>query len=370
MSNVKKCQLSDVLHKFGEPETFDASEIVNEETAALFLCTLGFEPRCLTVPAELASAGYRATRAIYFEYNTNIEDNAMNRPQLLQHLRAIAADVLPPINVDDLEFSRHLRDLLSSLNRDQSGKDPLVFIDISVAANRLLMKCVKVLLESNIRLRFFYSEAAIYHPTHDEYLSIINRDDGDDGTLGLERGVSSVPPSEEHPGYHIDQLPDCVLMLPSFNRERAWTVIREVDPALRISPAEQVVWLLGVPHLPDDHWRLDAMRSINQVAPEAPQYKVSTFDYRESLRTLETIYQERDGQYKFTLSPMGSKMQAVGAALFCYLHPDVRVRFCIPNAYNVIGYSEGCKAMWTINLGSSSELRQHIDQVGTITVVD
>jgi hypothetical protein len=95
---------------------------------------------------------------------------------------------------------------------------------------------------------------------------------------------------------------------------------------------------------------------------------VSTFDYQDSLRILEKIHLERANTFRLTLSPMGSKMQALGAALFCCLHPDVRVVFVTPREYNAAHYSEGCKATWMIDFGFLPRMRDLLDRVGQLSI--
>ncbi len=366
MPSIHEYQLSEVIPFLPEIQVFDPAHCRLEKQFTLLLCTLGFEPRGLLVPEMLAQHGYQAARVIYFDYATNRDDNAANRPRLLQYLNRMTIDV-QSLNCDDQGFSRRLSDLLESCVGHVPTDEANVFFDISGVANRLLIRCMKVLLTLNVRLTLFYSEAAKYYPTREEYEDNPEKWESEE-SLGLERGVSDVILSEEYPGYHIDQLPDCVILFPSFNKERARAVISEIDPSLLIDAEKQVLWILEVPHLEDDRWRLDAMRKINQLTDASIQYQVSTFDYRDSLRTLDTIYQDRIGQYKFTLSSMGSKMQALGAALFCYLRPDVRVVFAIPREYNAGKYSDGCKATWIIDFDSTSKLRSVLDQVGTIKI--
>ena len=166
----------------------------------------------------------------------------------------------------------------------------------------------------------------------------------------------------------MDPLPDAVVLFPSFNSERSKAVVSFVDPALATSPGKKVVWLLGVPHMEDDHWRLEAVKGINGIGDESPQYQVSTFDYKDTLRTLDQLYIEMSQSHTITLSPLGSKMQALGSAVFCYMHSDVRVIFSMPKQYNAVQYSKGCKAMWKINLGSVKQLRTRLDEVGKLSV--
>jgi hypothetical protein len=335
---------------------------------ALFLCALGFEPRCLTIPGILAGRQFKAGRAAYFQYSTNRADNAVNLPRLLESLNSIS-DSLVPVEVGDHEFPRRIRELLDSTAKASREDEPLVVLDLSVASNQLVMRSMNALLEFDFRLIVVYSEAAKYHPTREEYETDRERWKGPE-SLSLERGVSNVAVSEEYPGYGFDQLPDCVILLAGFKKDRARAAIGKVDPSLLTLPENKVLWLVGAPHLPEDSWRLDYMRSANDLGSEDPQYEVSTFDYKDSLTILEKIHQERANRFRLTLSAMGSKMQALGAALFCYLRPDVRVVFVTPSEYNATLYSEGCKATWMIDFGPLRRLRELLDEVGQLRVED
>ena len=72
------------------------------------------------------------------------------------------------------------------------------------------------------------------------------------------------------------------------------------------------------------------MRLLNGIPESAPQFEVSTFDYKDALKRLDMIYAERCERFNITVSPLGSKLQALGTSLFCYMHPDVRVMTAIP----------------------------------------
>jgi hypothetical protein len=111
------------------------------------------------------------------------------------------------------------------------------------------------------------------------------------------------------------------------------------------------------------------MRWINDLEDQnVPQYEVSTFNYKEVLTRLEAIYQERWQDYKLTMSVMGSKFQALGAALFHVIHPDVRMMFAIPQEYNAKNYSKGCAEMWKIDLKELTELRRQLSRVGSLEI--
>ena len=224
-----------------------------------------------------------------------------------------------------------------------------------------------ILLEAEACLSVFYSEAATYHPTKTEYEAqpSVWREES---LLGLERGVGAVRPSREVPGQHFDPLPDAIILFPTFKPERSQAVIDFVDPSLIGTRGEEIVWLVGIPHLQENRWRIQALREINGLSDEDVQHEISTLFYQETLATLEAVYNRLSGRFKLTLSPIGSKMQALGSSLFCYIHPDARIVFAIPKEYNAAQYSEGCRETWKIEFGPLSDLRALLRSVGRLVV--
>ena len=111
------------------------------------------------------------------------------------------------------------------------------------------------------------------------------------------------------------------------------------------------------------------MREINKILDSAPSYEVSTFDYKETLEILERIYQARDCKYHVSISPLGSKMQSVGIALFWYMRQEVSIVFAMPEEYNARQYSEGCKDTWQIEFGNLNKIRENMDRVGKLEII-
>ena len=368
MPRIVARELADALSELADVRLFHEDLIRTKPVDHLFLCALGFEPRCLAVSRQLRSAQYRAHRAVYCTYDTNVEDNEANLAALEQQLGEIA-EYRQMMNGDSGEFGRQLRNAVQLACSEAKTNACNVTLDISVMANRLLLRCMKILLEYDINLRIMYAEAETYHPTRREYEREGERWKSDEH-LGLERGVDRVMPSVDFPGHALDPLPDCVILFPNFKRERSRAVIGAVDPSLLTNPADKVMWLLGQPHLSENRWRVEAMKRINEIELEAPQYEVSTFDYKDALNVLERLYVERAETQNITLSPLGSKMQALGAALFCHMHPDVRIILSTPRDYNAVQYSEGCRDVWCIQLGPLKEVRRRLEEVGTLFVAD
>lgn len=84
--------------------------------------------------------------------------------------------------------------------------------------------------------------------------------------------------------------------------------------------------------------------------------------------TLEAAYGEKWEYYNISLSVLGSKLQAIGAAFFCFLHHDVRLVFATPRIYNAKRYSDGWKAIYSLSLGSTNSLGKRLWQAGSLVV--
>jgi hypothetical protein len=366
MAHVRVIELAEIIKALPDAAPLRLEKEQPVAADELFVCALGFEERCLTIPSQLAEGGYRARRAAYLEYGTNRDENSVNRPALKECLKRIARTV-EVIQIDSLESAAEIRSILGGGFDTEELKR--VTFDMSVASNRCVFRILGVLLSADCNLRLLYSEAKVYHPTKEEYA----RDPGRwsrDESFGIERGVSEVAASPEYPGRHLDPLPNSIIVFPSFKPDRARAAINLVDPALLTRPLNAVKWLLGVPHLPGDSWRLEAMRAINEISSDMPQFEVSTFDYKECLAILEQTYLTAQDSSNISLAPFGSKMQALAACLFCHLHPDVRVIFASPKRYDASQYSKGAKAMWEIDLGRVTALMGQLQRVGQIIIED
>ena len=359
-------RISDVLHSLPEIVPFDTTSGLRDVNEDLFVSVLGFEPRCLTMPRSLAEMGYRAHRARYFEYSTNADDNEANRPELEKNLSRISSSV-ESIRCDEQDFASSFAKLVDAVEPNDGMRKPTVTFDISVASNRLILKCMGVLLRRNISLRILYSEARTYHPTKKEFEENFEKWSADD-SFGLEQGVAEVVPSKEQPGHHLDPLPNFIVLFPAFKVARCRAVIAAIDPCLLAAPGKSVVWMLGEPHLPEDGWRLRAMEQINGVTPDLPQFTVKTFDYKAALQTLERVHSQIWEQHNLSIGQFGSKLQALGTSMFCYLHPEVRLWFAIPKRYNAAQYSDGCKATWMIDFGAMQDIQKLLDGVGKLIV--
>lgn len=362
MTHIRTIELHEIIADFPDVEKLSGFP----SKIDLFICALGFEERCLAVPQRLAESGVEAKACFYLELDTNSNDNQTNLDELLLSFGKITNDV-QCFNADSVEFEAEMGYAVEQMIRPDDQPLFVVF-DISVAANRLLLRAFKQLFEARTDLTIVYSEAEVYHPTQAEFEQDCDKW-VDEENLGTEIGVSSIYPSSEYAGQHLDPLPNCVVLFPSFRKERSRAVICKVDETLVTTPRDNVLWILGNPASSDNQWRTLATKVINEVPEDAYQFSVSTFDYRETLQRLELIYREKWLRFNITISPLGAKLQAIGTAIFCFLRPEVKLMFAAPQRYNAKEWSSGCGAQWKIEFGPTERLRKKIRRVGEIEIV-
>jgi len=365
MVNLHEIELIDILSKLPDIEALDVNHDLSGKENDLFFCALGFEERCPWIPELIRDLGsYKAKQAIYFEYATNTADNDLNRLRLITALQQSSTSVRP-MQCDEEDFPVRLRELMQQVCN--SGRTPSVAFDISACSSKLLLLALKVFFEFSLNLRILYSEAAVYHPTPEEYNENPEKWTTEEG-FGLAKGVGKVIPSPEHPGNRRDRLPEAIIVFPTFKPERTKAVITDIDESLITKPRDNIIWIIGDPHLQEDHWRADIIRQINKIPASVPSYEVTTFDYKKTIEKLESIYKTRDCKYHINISPLGSKLQSLGIALFWYMRQDVSIVFAMPEEYNASQYSEGCKATWQIDFGSLDQIREALDRVGKLVI--
>lgn len=365
MTNIHEIALSEVLLKL--PDIRELSEIdFNNRKDTFFLCGLGFEDRCTTIPEFIAeNTDYKCKEAIYFEYSTNQEDNGINEKNLVSLLESFSS-LVTPIQCDSENFSEQLRQILRRAFMER-GVHTITF-DISVCSSKLLLSVLKILFEFDVDLQIVYTEAKVYHPTKDEANQNIDEWKKEEDT-GLTMGVSTVLVLKAYSGRNVDYLPELLVGFLTFKPERIKKIISYVDEAL-FKDHKRVIWIVGRPHLTENEWRINLVKEINKEIIDqtrgALQYTIPTFSYRETLKKLYEIYEDYSLKYHINVAPLGSKLQLIGVALFHYMKPDVTIVLAPPQKYDAEQYSEGYEKIWKVDFGRVREILSLLDSVGII----
>lgn len=344
-------------------ESLDPTSYASHHTT-IFVCSQGFEQRCDAVAMQLIQKEIQIERAVIISLDSNSEQDRENGEHLAQMLSSISAHPPVTVNADAAGFSENFISAIGS-DPEQESADVHIIYDISVSANRACIRTLNILFELDCEVTVAYAEAEVYHPEEASFLEEQEVWMAHD-VLGTEQGVSDLRVSDEFPGEHLDAASNLVVLFPSFRQERSAAVIGAVDQALLVRSTDDVIWILGRPHLKKDAWRTNAMRTINRIQEDAKVFEASTFDYREAWHVLESVYRDHWETSNITVSPLGSKLQAIAVTLFCLRHSDVKVLFSTPQKYNANQWSEGVRALWQVNFGQTRGFLELILQAGAL----
>lgn len=367
MARIKEIEFVDILNKLPDIVPLNCEKEFLQQKKDIFFCALGFEDRCLTIPEQFAKAkDFRCKQSLCFEYSTNVEDNEVNKPRLIRAFQQFA-DSYEFFQCTEDNFTKNLREYISEFIK--SVEKPKIIFDISVCSSKLLLSVMKILLEFDIYLLLVYSEAKTYHPTVEEFEKKREKWTTEED-FGIAHGVGKVIPAPEHPGA-CKENPNLIVAFLTFKPERTKAIITHIDEAILIRPDKRIIWIIGDPHMDGDdkRKRKEIMREINNIPEGCPTYEVCTFNYKETIKKLDKIYSDNNLDFHINISALGSKMQSLGIAIFCYVRPDVSVYLAIPKNFNAKQYSEGCKETWQIDFGGLSEIRKILDRVDQFETV-
>lgn len=185
-----------------------------------------------------------------------------------------------------------------------------------------------------------YTSANDYLPTKHEYEKL--KKTLTDGvvdflppTMALE--MSEVLMLEGFSGHRSKEGVSCLAVFAGYDVGRSSGVIESINPSI-------LLLLYGAPGDSDIQWRLDLSRDLHnkfESTRKTATEIVSTLNPQESIDILEEYYEYLFEDYDFTVSPVCSKMQAVGTYLFWEKYKEVQVVFPIPLGYSVDRKPEG-----------------------------
>jgi hypothetical protein len=327
---------------------------------------LGFEDRALAILDSLIENRCSISSVAIIEYSTNQEDNSQNLQPMTERLKAVC-NREPTLLQAGQGLAHDLRGLISLLSAGER-----VFFDISVASNDVIIEALGALLDAEIMLTLLYAEAETYKPTESEFERERDRFLAS-GEMGLDDGVLDVGVAGENNGSPSSNLPDSLIVFPGFSRDRVRAIISQVDSDWIVAPEfASLTWMVGLPPHEELLWRRAALYEIHEIKPERgfEIHDVSTFDYRETLRSLDEAYGAVGYESNLAIAALGSKMQAVGISLFGRARPDVSVYLARPRQYNAGSYTRGARSTWELPLGSAVALSNELRKVGTLELIE
>ncbi|HWG92175.1 MAG TPA: hypothetical protein VNZ52_15095 [Candidatus Thermoplasmatota archaeon] len=323
----------------------------------VFLGAVGFEDRGVAVLERLISTGVKVTGAIAITYVPHDERN-----RVADFRRMFGQLRLTPEEQKWIEYRRFdpesFGDQLAAADGLLRPDRPLI-VDISAMSKFEIAVVLQELRNRDIEVVIAYTESARYYPTRSQF-DLIRASEPESTPDFLTSEVNRIVTTTKLSSVVMQGYPVVCVAFPTFNHRELLALVSEVAP-------QKLIVLHCVPHLGEDGWRREAAAWINRTvaqyvsADELEDAEVSTFEYRDTLRVLESIYHRFSSSHRLVVAPTGSKLQAVAAWILKQAHPDVQMVYPVCSTH-VSEYTDGARAVWKIELGRMGNFAGALDR--------
>ncbi|CAN7409103.1 hypothetical protein LJR042_002579 [Microbacterium maritypicum] len=333
----------------------------------VLICAAGFEDRATHITERVRMSSASIATAIILDYDSNTEDNARKRDELVT-LVTDSANAVHIINDrgTEADFDSRLQTLLPSNAR--------ILFDVSASSGTYLLRVMRALFgharSHAVDVDIAYASALDYKPSHEEAEALIKRLDDGEATEGTTLGLDFDADENAHviaPGdVRLEPVSESAVVICGFNADRVAASLDKIDTSFNIDKNHpDVKFISGHPPRARDEWRYGVMNRING---HRPSQKASTLHYQETLRHLEAAYAATEPRSRLTVLPFGSKMQSIAVALFAEAHSDVRVQMLPPVSYGGAGYSHGVGETYLLSLGDLGRLSRTVRSINALCI--
>ena len=318
------------------PRAESAGEITLNSGDCL-VAAMGFEERALAGLRRAceASQGFHVG---LIRYSPTL---AQNRES--QFLELVTANNL---HVEVFEYDREHPAGMGPTLANYITKFDRAYVDISGMSRLLIVQTLVALIEEKRECAILYSEAETYPPLKDEYERA--------NVQGIQRpsfissGVFEVAATPELSSVAMLGSAIRLVSFLSFDSSHLSNLVQEVQPTHSNvvrgrSPHARLKWRTGAV--------VQVNRSIVEMLRGAETHEACTFDYRETLDLLLSLYKQHSTFDRIVVAPTGSKMQAVAIGIVRGFLRDVQVVYPIPREFlEPNRYTEGVKEVFRIPL--------------------
>ena len=313
------------------------------------LVAAGFEERALAVLRDAGGAG-DCFQVILVRYLPLV---AENRDQECMDLCRSYGLPMKEI-VYDRENPTGLGDLIG----DELLGFENVFIDVSGMSRLLIVQVVVAMFERRKYFHVLYTEAKAYPPEEDTFRRTQYEEKS--GVSFISSGIIEIVSCPELSSVSMLGGAIRLVSFPSFDPVQLSNVMQELQPT-----HNDVI--NGVPPCPSMRWRTGAISKLNKTNLRALQrvneHEASTFDYRETLKIILSLYQTHSIYDRIVIAPTGSKMQAVAVGILRGVLTDLQIVYPTPLKFlEPAHYTEGVSA--TFQLSMSSVMAELTDVIG------
>jgi len=319
----------------------------------IYVGVAGFEDRAFGVFNYAVKKRIRFDKVIAIEYlpydsrnrKSEFEKNIKRMSIAEKNVRWLTYNRIEPES-----FSVALNKYVKSLKSNFT-----IVIDISAMSKFLIAVLLQELRGLSNTVEIVYSEAKIYHPIEDFFEKEKARAVRE-VPIFLTKDIYKIVTTYSLSSISMQGYPIILIAFLTFNYRELGAIINEITP-------EFLILIEGRPHKKKNEWRASAVRWINHKVTDyinSEQKTVSTFDYKELLTYLETIYKKYGDTHKLVIAPTGSKLQTFAIYLFKQLHPDIQLIYPVTKEFSS-DYTEKVERLWSISIPEFSKFIAQLD---------
>jgi hypothetical protein len=316
---------------------------------AVVVTAAGFEERALVAASRLG--GIEHSTVVVVRYSHDEPSNRLEGLLAILRRRSVIASRVVQVAYDRLQPDDYPPLLSGALRRAAPG---LVCVDVSAMSKLALMLTLDVCRQLDLDTVLFYVEARDYGPSFGDYAAAKQGPHLTRPTFRFFAGVQDVLRVRSLSSVAMQGQPLAAIVFMSFNELLTQALIDTVSPS-------RLFLINGTP--PVLRWREEATAWIHEELrrewSEAdnpidslglPLRTTSTRDYRDTVRCILELYWRLASSHRILLAPTGAKMQALGAVLVRFIHPDIHIEYPLPQGdLNLQGIGVG--PSWMIHFG-------------------
>ena len=349
-----------LLNTFPSIEELNLNRI---QTPITYICAIGFEDRAQAILNEALKTNIKFDKIIAIEYKPFDKRN-----KLAEFKEKIEEFKIPESSIEFIIYDRfEPEEFLEKLDMVKKSiiPDSHIIVDISAITKLLIVILLQGLIDRKNNLHIVYSEAEIYHPVKEKFNAEKSKYERETESLPifLTTDVYDIVTTTSLSTTSMQGYPLLMVAFPTFNHCELTALVNEIT-------SQHLILIEGRPHEKQNHWRLEAIKWLNRKIIEhlssngntkGHEKIVSTFDYKETIKVLEEIYQKFKYSRKLIVVPTGSKLQTFGVFILKQMHPDIQIVYPVTKEFTEL-YTEGAKALWCISFSNFSSSVRRLDE--------
>lgn len=302
---------------------FNSNEISNNfsDGVDLFICSSGFENRCLNIIKNLEMSNV-ANTLIY-----NIDDFYKENIKNAKQMQSLSKNSVNIINIKYKEPEVTFKTIRETVQKYFINK-PIrnVLVDITTFTHEHLLMLYRIINEYKTKemcVSYCYTTAKKYSLENDD-------------NMWLTKGSGDIRSVIGYPGYSDLLKGNHLIVILGFEIERIKKIIDNYD-------CEKITFLVGScdESISNTHYCVN-----NKICKEMIEnncninfIEISLVDAHKTKKQIAT-YIESLSKYNITIIPMNNKISTIGAAMLALEKRDIRLCYIPADEYNKDNYSQ------------------------------